>query len=312
MSQSLHLGPYTGREPDLAQVVRGVLCNPMPQARASKIALATAAAFMREPQEYNARRAWYAAVEEIGGAQCVALQTLADGCADSAIASVDTLPLRAAVELVDDEIGGPGWIDAIDPIAETLRATRDLRHSFTAESDELGIELAPWAAAAAAEADAGLAALKLLQQLRPVAKVDEDGRGRAAATDAERAMHAAFLVLFSWAGARSNEKVVFGPRFAVYPAVVQLSDGRPGLDVTLALREDANVIDQLCRLALREYEHWRAAAPVGVRVFVDGEERPIDSDGAFDARGDMTLLRSGPFATRVDVPLPFREPRLDP
>jgi hypothetical protein len=51
---------------------------------------------------------------------------------------------------------------------------------------------------------------------------------------------------------------VFGPRFAVYPAVVQLGDGRPGLDVDLALVEDANAIDALCRLALDRYREWTA------------------------------------------------------
>ncbi|MGQ0823860.1 MAG: protein O-GlcNAcase [Actinomycetota bacterium] len=309
MAHSVHLGPYRGRDPELAMVVRGVLCNPMPLARASKVALATAAAFLSQPDEYQPRREWHVALEEVGGAQCVALGTLADACADSPLAETDVLALNALVDTLDDEIDGPGWVDALDVLAETLRATRELRTTFTAESDALGVELAPWATAAAIEADAGLAAGRLLQQLRPIAVID-GARGRAAATDAARATHAAFLVLLSWASARSNEKVVFGPRFAVYPAVVQLSDGRAGLDVGLALREDANVIDRLCRLAVREYERWWGAAPSDVRVFVDGEERAIDADGYFDAEGQMTLVRSGPYATRVEIPLPFRDPRL--
>ena len=62
-------------------------------------------------------------------------------------------------------------------------------------------------------------------------------------------------VTYTWMGARADEHVVFGPRFAVYSAVVQLPDGagRPST-CRRPLREDANVIDRLCRLALGTYE----------------------------------------------------------
>jgi hypothetical protein len=50
--------------------------------------------------------------------------------------------------------------------------------------------------------------------------------------------------------------VVFGPRFALYTPVVQLADGRPALDVGLAVREDENAVDALCRLALATYQDW--------------------------------------------------------
>jgi hypothetical protein len=70
-------------------------------------------------------------------------------------------------------------------------------------------------------------------------------------------MHHAFALSYTWLGARADEHVVYGPRFAVYSAVVQLPDGLgPALDVRASLREDANVIDRLCRLALEYYEGW--------------------------------------------------------
>jgi hypothetical protein len=72
-------------------------------------------------------------------------------------------------------------------------------------------------------------------------------------------MHHAFAVLFVWNGARADEKVVFGPRFALYTPVIQLADGSPGLDAAAAVREDANAIDRLCRVALRTYDEWRKA-----------------------------------------------------
>jgi hypothetical protein len=49
---------------------------------------------------------------------------------------------------------------------------------------------------------------------------------------------------------------VFGPRFAFYPAVVQLDDGSPGLDVDLAVVEGQSAIDRLCRIALARYQAW--------------------------------------------------------
>jgi hypothetical protein len=187
-----------------------------------------------------------------------------------------------------------------------------VRDDFPADAgDPLVEEVAPWAAAAAVEADAGLAALRLLQQLRPVVRIDA-GTGRAAAVDAETAMHTAFLVMFAWSGARLATHVVFGPRFALYPAVVQLRDGNPGVDIGAAVREDANAIDALCRLALGEYEAWRREPTSELRVYVDGEARPLDAEGRFDACGETILVRDERSATRVGVGerLPFRDGRL--
>jgi hypothetical protein len=195
-----------------------------------------------------------------------------------------------------------------------LRAARALPEAFTGEGEGgLATEVAPWAAAAGREAQAGLAALRVLQGSRPVGLISADGTGRAAGPDAEMLLQAVFALLFSWSGARASSEVVFGPRFAIYPAVVQTDAGRPAVDVDLALVEDANAIDHLCRVALREYERWRADADERVRVFVDGAERPIAADGTFDARGDMALVRSGRLVTRVRAgeALPVRDRRIE-
>jgi hypothetical protein len=142
--------------------------------------------------------------------------------------------------------------------------------------------------------------------------IESDGRGRAAAPDAESLLQLVFGLVFSWSGARSNHEVLFGPRFAIYPAVVQTAAGRPAVDVGMTLIEDANVVDWLCRLALREYERWREAADETVRVMVDGSERVVAEDGSFDGRGTMALLKSGRLVTRVrpGEALPMRDRRL--
>ncbi len=125
-------------------------------------------------------------------------------------------------------------------------------------------------------------------------------------------MHAAFMVLYMWKGVRAEERVVFGPRFAIYTPIVQLADGSPALDAGLALREDANAVDALCRLALRTYDAWRTgASAMPLRVEVDGAERRVEADGSFDGRGDRIVVRQGPVATRTSsgAPLPFSDRR---
>ena len=299
MTRSLHLGPYAGRDADLCDVVSGVLCNPMTQAYASMVPLATAMDFLRDPDAYDAPASWARAIDDVGGERSNALAVLARACADSPIAEPDTLDLMQRVDALEDELDGPGWVDAVSDVATELRAAREL-HNVFASDDSLAGEVAPWTFGCRIEAEAGLAALRLIEQCRPVATLGEDGRGHLASPDPERAMHNAFAVLYVWSGARADEKVVYGPRFAIYTPVIQLADGAPALDAAAAVREDANVIDRLCRLALATYDDWRErGAGMPVRVLVDGEERSVDADGSFDGRGGMALLRQGPLCTRV-------------
>ncbi len=311
MANSLHLGPYRGRDAKLVDVVAGVLCNPMTQPRASLVALSTAMQFLTAPDDYDEAAAWSRAIDDVGGDRAQPLAVLARACADSAVASPDELELARLVDELEQEVDGPGWISTVEKIAAELRAARSLPDAFAA-GDALGAELAPWADAARREAEAGLAALRLIQRARPVARIDERGGGRVAGVDAENAMQTAFLVLFVWQSARADEKVVYGPRFAMYSSVVQLADGRPALDVSLALREDANAVDRLCRLALEVYDAWRTESDAPVKVFVDGERRVAGDDGTFDGHGRVALVRAGSAVTRVrpGQQLPFRDRRL--
>ena len=317
MTTRLHLGPYEGRDAGLADLLDGVLLNPMSQPYASLVALATAAAFLAEPDAYDAPDAWAAALDAVGGEHAPALRALGDACADGPMRSAADLALDALVTAADDEADGPGWVSAARALSLVLREARALPTAFAADADgetdsALGREVAPWAAAAAREAEAGLAALRVLQGSRPIGRIESGGRGRAAAPDAEMLLQSVFGLVFSWSGARANREVAYGPRFAIYPAVVQTESGRPAVDVGMAVIEDANVIDRLCRVALREYERWRVDADETVRVLVDGCEREVSSDGSFDARGEMALVRSGRLATRVrpDEDLPLRDRRL--
>ena len=123
-------------------------------------------------------------------------------------------------------------------------------------------------------------------------------------------MHHAFACSYTWMGARADEHVVFGPRFAIYSAVVQLPDGaRPALDVSASLREDANVIDRLCRLALGTYDDWRRA-PDAAAVPVDGEPARR-RDGTFDGREPHRSRRATRTRTRPAITRRATAPVLD-
>ncbi len=316
MTASLHLGPYQGREADLVDVVGGVLCNPMTQAHASQIALATAMDFLGDPDGYDSTTAWDRALGEIGGDRAGPLAVLARACADSPIAEPSTLDLARRVAALDDALAGPDWPEVVGQLRAELNAARTLSEAFPeppAADDPLGAEVGPWAQAARPAAEAGLAALRLIQASRPVGQVDSAGRGRVAGPDPEPAMHTAFMVLYVWKGARTDERVVFGPRFAIYTPVMQMADGSPALDARAALREDANAIDRLCRLALRTYDDWRVgAASEPVRVFAGNDELTVAADGTFSAPGGPVVVQQGAGSTRIspDSALPFSDRRL--
>jgi len=319
MTNCLHLGPYRGRDPDLVDVVSGVLCNPMIQAHASKVPLATAMDFLADPDGYDPGASWARAIADVGGPRAAPLAVLARACADGPVTRPDTLDLARKVDVIAATIDRPEWPDAVEAVATELRAARTLGDALAPGStdDPLLLEVGPWAHAARTEAEAGLAALRLLQQVRPVATFGDAGEaaGRAAAPDPEAAMQHAFVVLFLWAAARADEKVVYGPRFVVYTPVIQLADGSPGLDAAAAVREDANAVDRLCRLALATYDVWRAgAAGEPLRVLVDGTARTVAADGTFQGGGETVLVSQGWLCTRADAgkQLPFPDVRLGP
>ena len=160
---------------------------------------------------------------------------------------------------------------------------------MTATQDALACELAPWAAAARTEANAGLAALKLLQQVRPVAQIDGDTRTRGCARcragDGARVLHA--VQLERRARQRSHR---------VRAALRDLSRGRPALRADARgstpgspCASDANAVDRLCRLALAVYEEWCAAPDSTDPGLRRRRGTACGADGTFDAGGTMTL-----------------------
>ncbi|MCB5169755.1 beta-N-acetylglucosaminidase domain-containing protein [Streptomyces bambusae] len=72
----LFLGPYTGREPAVANGSAALLANAMPQAVASRIPLFTAADFAWNARSYRADASWRAALDDLAGGDARAREAL--------------------------------------------------------------------------------------------------------------------------------------------------------------------------------------------------------------------------------------------
>lgn len=80
----LFLGPVVGRDPDLADHgVVGITANPMNEAEASQIPLATVADFAWNPRAYDPEASWENALRQFGGKAYEALRVLADNSRSS-------------------------------------------------------------------------------------------------------------------------------------------------------------------------------------------------------------------------------------
>lgn len=106
MRGELHLGPVRGRDPWLYRASRGVVVNPMLQPEASKVALATYAAFLADPHGYAPEAAWLRALDAAAGAESLhALLRFGENTLHSCLNGPDA-PYLA--RLVDDALEAIG------------------------------------------------------------------------------------------------------------------------------------------------------------------------------------------------------------
>jgi len=132
MADRLFLGPLRGRDPALAGVCGGYLANPMVQPRASKLPLASIAAWLRDE---DPAAAWEAESDALGW------RTLAEAC-DGALLGRLVADLAAGAD--PSELAA--WIDA----------------AADCEAPGLEDEARPWVEQLRAEAAVGRSALRLL------------------------------------------------------------------------------------------------------------------------------------------------------
>ena len=269
MGDRLFLGPLRGRGPGLLDACAGYLANPMVQPDASRLPLASTAAWLREEEP---EAAWSAEADRLGW------RTLAEAC--------DGEVPRRLVDDLDLEGGGPMWVGPAGRLAGWLAA------AVTCDGPA---EAGPWVEQARAEARLGLTALRVYAATKPALRVGADGAGRAVGASDEAVLLGALKLMQRWPALRRAAVSVLGVRLGFRPVLGQRDDGAWAY-TPASLEERDNALDALVRVALDEAA---AMAPPGeLGVWADGEPVPLDADGSFRVRpGAVVVARSGRGAT---------------
>jgi hyaluronoglucosaminidase len=98
MTHELHIGPYRGRDPHLHRFATGVIANAMERVESSKIAIATIADYLRDPEAYEPEASWQRAIREVAGeADAEAFRLFADNVRSSALDQEDAPLVTAAI-----------------------------------------------------------------------------------------------------------------------------------------------------------------------------------------------------------------------
>ncbi len=99
MDMEIHIGPIRGRSEDLYRHVSGILVNPMNQAEASKIALATYSNYFINPMGYDPDGAWQSALIDVAGADYAEdLQVIAENSLRSCLGTPEAEKLEQLTE----------------------------------------------------------------------------------------------------------------------------------------------------------------------------------------------------------------------
>ncbi|MER6983350.1 beta-N-acetylglucosaminidase domain-containing protein, partial [Streptomyces carpinensis] len=96
----IFLGPYTGREPAVANGSVALLANAMQQAEASRIPLFTAADYAWNPRDYRPEESWRAAIADLAAGdarRARALSVLAGNDASSVLGGTESAYLRPLI-----------------------------------------------------------------------------------------------------------------------------------------------------------------------------------------------------------------------
>jgi hyaluronoglucosaminidase len=148
MAFELHIGPYRGRDPRLWQASRGVIANGMELFEASKIALATIADYLRDPEGYEPETSWRVALRDVvGEADLEAFALFADNVRGSCLATDDAPAVTRAIEAFGFQLDrGEGGAAATElgSLAARLLAAAD--HLLRGEVTNAALidECRPW------------------------------------------------------------------------------------------------------------------------------------------------------------------------
>ncbi|MEO8330213.1 MAG: protein O-GlcNAcase [Candidatus Nanopelagicales bacterium] len=148
MTAELHIGAYRGRDPHLYRFARGLLANPMERPESSKIALATIADYLWDPEGYDPDLSWAAAITEIAGPKDAdALRLFADNVRTSCLEESDSPLLTQALETLqfETEFGDPkAGRDALSRLAQRFADSAVQLLGADVENATLAAEIRPW------------------------------------------------------------------------------------------------------------------------------------------------------------------------
>jgi hyaluronoglucosaminidase len=179
MGHELHLGPYRGREADLADHAAGVIVNPMELFESSKIPVATICDYLRSPWDYDPEVSWQAAVRDVAGAESDAFADFADNVRSSCLSASDAPALCYALEeltfgsLIGDQQRA---LATLAPLAVRLRAAADRLAGPGPSNPGLIAEAQPWLESFGI----GVSALEELSALVAADRLEQDGPRRLA------------------------------------------------------------------------------------------------------------------------------------
>jgi hypothetical protein len=225
MAERLHLGPLWGRDGDLPGELAGYLANPMIQATASLLPLASTAAWLRREDPIDAwaseadARGWRIFAEACDGAVPHALVSMA----------ADTF---ATGKLLPDDL---------DPLRSWFEDAADV------EAPGLEADCQGWIDQVRTEAAVALEAVSLVESA-----LRDDPDGHVGLDDVSRT----FVLGYRWKALQGAQLSVMGPRLGFRPVLGQAGDGSWAVRRSSVI-EGTNAVDALCRLAIDAIS-WRA------------------------------------------------------
>jgi hypothetical protein len=225
MADRLHLGPLWGRDDDLPGELSGYLANPMVQATASLLPLASIGAWLRGEDPIDA---WAAEADRRGW------RIFAEAC-DGAVP-------HALVSMAADTFAtGKLLVDDLDPLRDWFE------EAAAVEAPGIGDGCAGWVEQVRVESSVALEAIALL-----ASALDDDARGGADMDDVTRT----FVLGYRWKALQGAQVSVMGPRLGFRPSLGQAGDGSWAVRRS-SIIEGANAVDALCRLAF-DAVAWKA------------------------------------------------------
>ncbi|WP_194842135.1 protein O-GlcNAcase [Gracilibacillus salitolerans] len=179
MTSEMHLGPITGRDPNLYETTKGFLVNTMNQAEASKVPLLTFKAYLKDPHSYEPWKEWNDALKEIAGTRHAAfLKTFAENALQSCLKQSNSKTLSGLMEEIKVLLTQQAPITGTKATQDLIEYLNHLDETgyhlkFRMENEALRNDLLPWIELMESWAWAGRRAIWLLEALEKNEGIEE-------------------------------------------------------------------------------------------------------------------------------------------